>query len=1090
MSERPIDRFGVVGIGASAGGLQALQHFFEVMPATSGLAFVIVTHLAAEHESHLTELIQPHTTMPVLQVQEAIKIERNHVYVIPPNRNLSTIDSHLRLSPLEEERRDRAPIDHFFRTLADTHGEHAIGIVLSGTGSDGTIGLQRIKEAGGLTLVQEPTEAAYDGMPLSAIAGGQVDLVLPIQAMPARLRDYVTHAPTLTAPDEDAIAEQTALRQILALVRRQTGQDFARYKRSTILRRVLRRVQIHQLPDLSTYVRFLQTNEAEVTALYQNLLISVTNFFRDPGVFARLEQVVIPQLFTGKTPSDQVRVWVAGCATGEEAYSLAILLLEQTSRLDPPIPIQIFATDISEPALLRGRAGLYPETIAADVSAERLARFFSREGGGYRVNQRLRECVLFAPHNLLKDPPFSKLDLITCRNLLIYLNRDTHTQMFELFYYALRPDGYLVLSPAESTERTDLFQAIHQKHSIFQRTTITALTPYLPTMAFSPTSLLPSLGLPLPADKQTISYGALHHRLVERYAPPSALVNAEYLIVHLSEHAGRYLQDPGGEPTQHLLKRVHPELRLELTSALYDALAQQRALRVPPIRLQLAGESCAVGLQVLPVREADLPGYALVIFEEFAVLGESADDALTAPTDETTAITRTNAVNLQLAAELERTKQRLRTTIEEFETNREEMRAGHEELLSINEELKSTTEELETGKEELQSINEELFTTNAELKFRIEELGRANSDLLNLMAATDVGVIFLDRALRVKRFTPPAAALFHLIDSDLERPFAHIAHRLQHRHLPDLAAQVLATQVGMEEIAQSTEGRWYILRIFPYRTVADMVEGVVITFVDISELRRTEEELQRRMQLNDTLEQRVAERSTALTRSNQDLDKFAYVASHDLRSPLRAIDNLATWITEDAAAVLPEPSKIHLDKLRGRIKRMEKLLDDLLAYSRSNRHSYPNEVVDTARLIHDIVALMALPPGFVVTFDEKMPVLTTLRVPLETVLRNLIDNAVKHHDRPTGEVRVTLRDLGDFVEFTITDDGPGIAEQYQTRIFEIFQTLKPRDQVEGSGIGLAIVKKIVESQGGAITVESAEGRGASFRFTWPKQAGA
>ena len=392
MSEGPIDQFGVVGIGASAGGLQALQNFFEAMPATSGLAFVIVTHLAAEQESHLTELIQPYTTMPVRQVQEAIKIERDHLYVIPPNRNLSTIDSHLRLSPLEEARRDRAPIDHFFRTLADTHGEHAIGIVLSGTGSDGTIGLQRIKEAGGLTLVQEPTEAAYDGMPLSAIAGGQVDLVLPIHAMPARILDYATHPPTLAAPDEDAPAEQTALRQILALVRRQTGQDFARYKRSTVLRRVLRRMQIHQLPDLSAYARFLQTNAAEVAALYQNILISVTNFFRDPAVFARLEQTVIPQLFTGKGPSDQVRVWVAGCATGEEAYSLAILLLEQTGRLDPPIPIQIFATDLSEPALLRGRAGLYPETIAADVSAERLARFFSREGGGYRVNHRPVPC--------------------------------------------------------------------------------------------------------------------------------------------------------------------------------------------------------------------------------------------------------------------------------------------------------------------------------------------------------------------------------------------------------------------------------------------------------------------------------------------------------------------------------------------------------------------------------------------------------------------------------------------------------------------------------------------------------------------------
>lgn len=1269
MSKTDTDLFLVIGMGASAGGLQALQHFFETMPSNSGLAFVIVTHLAAEQESHLTELISAYTTMPVLQVQDAVKLERNHVYVIPPNRNLSTIDSYLRLSPMEEARRDRAPIDHFFRTLADSHGEYAVGIVFSGTGSDGTIGLQCIKEAGGLTVVQEPTEAAYDGMPLSAIASGLVDLVLPIHAMPARLLSYVTNALAFVMPDEEAATpaslddkgEQAALRQILAQVRRQTGQDFARYKRSTILRRILRRVQIHQLADLPAYAAFLQAHHEEVAALYQNLLISVTNFFRDAAVFTRLAQAVIPHLFTGKAPNEQVRVWVAGCATGEEAYSLAILLLEQASQLDPPISIQVFATDLSESALLRARAGVYPETIAADVSAERLARFFSREGSGYRVNQRLRECVLFAPHNLLKDPPFSKLDLIACRNLLIYLNRDTHAQIFELFYYALRPNGYLLLSPSESTERTDLFHAINQKLSIFQRTTSAALTPRLPTLAFSPTSL-PPLRLSAPADKQVVSYGALHQRLVERYAPPSILVNADYTIVHLSEHAGRYLQEPGGEPTQHLLSRIHPALRLELTSALYGALAQQRALRVPPIRIDLAGASRRVELLVLPALDPELQGYALVIFEESEAPAEPADtaDAATAATA-TAAETamRANAMNLQLAAELERAKQQLRTTIEEFETNREEMRAGHEELLSINEELKSTTEELETGKEELQSINEELFTTNAELKFKIDELGRANSDLLNLMAATDVGVIFLDRALRVKRFTPPAAALFHLIDSDLERPFAHIAHRLYHRHLPELAAHVLATQVGVEEIEQSATGRWYILRLFPYRTVANVVEGVVITFVDISELKRAEHELKLRIhqsaiadlgrqalqggelpalltavttavvdildlafgqvlalqadgqslvqmasvgwpalstadgpvavssnahvaytlqtnepvlvdnfqtetrfpqttlftrqgivsgasmiipgraepygvltvysqqphtftnyeveflqsvanlvavaivrkatedrvrvsearlqQLNTTLEQRVTERTAALTRSNQDLDKFAYVASHDLRSPLRAIDNLAAWITEDAAALLPEPSQVHLGKLRGRIKRMDKLLDDLLAYSRIGRYAYPIDVVDTYQLLKNLIALMAPPPGFIFTLDEKLPVLTTTRAPLETVLRNLISNAIKHHNQTSGHVNIMVRDLDHFIEFTVADDGPGIAEQYHTRIFELFQTLKPRDQVEGSGIGLAVVKKIVESQAGAVTVESTEGGGACFRFTWAKQ---
>ncbi len=1257
MSQTSHEPFVVIGIGASAGGLEVLQRFFEAMPATSGMAFVIVMHLAPQHESYLSQVLQPYTTMPMQQVQTTLRIERNHVYVIPPNRNLSIIDSHLRLSPIEDERRKRAPIDHFFRTLADTHGECAVSMILSGTGTDGTIGLQRIKEAGGLVVVQEPTEAEYDGMPLSAIATGLVDLILPIHAMPARLIEYATTASPNLVPNEDedegeAVVgdEQALLRQIFTQIRSHTGQDFSRYKRSSILRRIQRRMQVRQLEDLSAYARFLRTNQEEVTVLYQNLLISVTNFFRDPEAFAWVEQAVIPHLFTGKGTDDPVRVWVAGCATGEEAYSIAMLLLEQASRLGNAVPIQIFATDLSAPALMQARAGKYPEQIEVDVSAARLQRFFDRDQGGYQVNQLLRESVLFAPHNLLKDPPFSKLDLITCRNLLIYLGRDIHAQIFELFHYALRPQGYLLLSPSESTDRTDLFHALNKQYSIFQRSIMPALTPRLPTLSFSRSSLRQMNGLTLPAGEQTVSYGSLHQRLIERYAPPSALVNADYAIVHLSEHAGRYLQQPGGEPTHNILKRIHPALRLELTSALYGALEKQRSLRVQPIGIQLEGERRRVGLHVLPAREPELQGYALVIFDE-------SEESV----DETLVVANTNTINPASLEELELTKQRLRATIEEFEQAREEMRAGNEELLSINEEMKSTTEELETSKEELQSLNEEFFTTNTELKFKIEELGHANSDLLNLMAATDVGVIFLDQALRIKRFTPPAAALFHLLETDLERPFAHIAHRLHHRHLPELAARVLETRVGVEEIDQSAEGRWYILRLFPYRTVGNVVEGVVITFVDISELKHAESELKLRIQqravadlsrqalqggdldallamlvvrvadildlefcqvlalqaesqrlvekanvgwpaaatdpqssiiirseayvaytlqanepvvvenfqtesrfaypprlkaqaivsgislaiagragpygmvsaysrqphtfttyevdflqavvnllavtlarkatedaiqasearlqqLNATLEQRVAERTAELMRSNQDLDQFAYIASHDLRAPLRAIDLLASFVMADAVDILTTASQEHLIKLRGRIKRMEKLLDDLLAYSRTGRIQHSPTKVDTRALVADLLEEIAPPAGFIMRVDESLPILTTVRMPLEVVLRNLLNNAIKHHTRTDGHVSIRALDQGAYVEFSVADDGPGIAEQYHTRIFSLFQTLQPRDQIEGSGMGLAIAKKFVESQGGTISLESSEGRGATFRFTWSKQA--
>jgi len=1263
MSQTSPPPFIVVGIGASAGGLHALQQFFEAMPAANDMAFVIVTHLAPEQESHLATLLQPYTTMPVCQVTETLQLERNQVYVIPPNRNLATIDSHLRLLPLEAARRNRAPIDHFLRTLADTHGVYAIGIILSGTGSDGTIGLQRIKEAGGLTVVQEPTEAAYDGMPQSAIATGLVDLIVPIHAMPARLQAYALSVPpTLAAVDDETVAvgQQALLRQIFTQIRLQTGQDFSRYKRSTILRRIQRRMQIHQVADLPAYMRFLRANEEEVTALYQNFLITVTNFFRDPEAFALLAEEVIPHLFTNKDGDDPVRIWVAGCATGEEAYSVAMLLLEHASLLDQPVPIQIFATDLSESALRRARAGSYAEQIEADVSPARLARFFSREQGRYRVKPFLRESVLFAPHNLIKDPPFSKLDLITCRNLLIYLDREIHAQVFDLFHYALHPDGYLLLSPSESMERSDLFHAVNKKYSLFHRSTVWAQEPRLPLLSFSPSHLPLAAELTLPEGKPTVSYGLLHQRMVERYAPPSVLVNADYTIVHLSEHAGRYLQQPGGEPTHNLLKRIHPALRLELTSALYGAIEKQRSLRVPPLRIQLAGESQRVGFHVLPAREPDMKGYALVIFDESEDTRDDTGDDTFATGDETQAAAHTNALNLELVEELERTKKRLSTTIEEFEIAREEMRAGNEELLSINEELKSTTEELETGKEELQSLNEELFASNAELKFKIDELGHANSDLFNLMAATDIGVIFLDKALHVKRFTPPAAALFHLIITDLDRPFAHIAHRLQHRHLPELAAHVLETMVGVEEIEQSAEGHWYVLRIFPYRTIADQVEGIVITFVDISELKRAEHELKLRsqqsaladlsrqalqggdidlllsavtmcvvnilnldfcevlalqadgqhlqqqagvgwqtgtaeqtgtevsrdaqvtytlqadapvvvenfqtetrfphasrlrahaiisgislsipgraapygvfgaysrhphnfatyevdfiqavanligvaiarkateadviasearlQQLNATLEQRVEERTAELARSNFDLDQFAYVASHDLKAPLRAIDLLANFIITDAMDILSTASQEHLAKLRSRIKRMEKLLNDLLAYSRAGRLQPIPQKVDTFRLVTELVDELDPPAGFTIEVDKALPSLITARVPLELVLRNLISNAIKHHTRRDGQVSVTAQDQGQYVEFAVIDDGPGIAAPYHSRIFQLFQTLRPRDQVEGSGMGLAMVKKIVESQGGTIRVESSENHGAAFYFTWPMQA--
>ncbi len=833
--------FIVVGIGASAGGLKALQHFFDRVPPGSGMAYVIVSHLSPEHVSHLPNLLQQHTAMPVAEVTDTVEIVADHVYVIPPNRYLSAIDTHLRLSKTEGTQRPRSPIDHFFRTLADTHGEQAIGIVLSGTGSDGTLGIKRIKERGGLIAVQDPDEAEYDGMPQSAIGAGVVDFILPVQEIPAQLARYAQSRPQfpVTGDGEPATEPtQEAMQKIVAQLRGHTGHDFSHYKPSTFTRRVHRRMQIQQVDELADYLRILRANREEVTALFRDLLITVTNFFRDRESFDSLEQEVIPRILAGKTEGRQVRAWVVGCATGEEAYILAMLFLEHASRLDYSPEIQIFASDISQDALGQARVGLYPEAIAVDVPPERLERFFQKEPGGYRIRKEVRERVLFVSHNLLKDPPFSRQDLISCRNLLIYLKREAQHQIFELFHYTLRPEGYLFLGPSETVEGSGLFREVGIKHGIFQ--SLPSVTPRLPALPFTLSSRTPTVGGALD-QREVISSAAIHRRMIERFAPPSVLVNADYNIVHLSEGAGRYLRQPGGEPTNNILQRVRPPFRIELTTMLYGAFKKEKAAESKLVRATIEGKQQDVILSVYPAREADLEGFTLIVFED----SEETQSIEKEPREATRA---DNATIRELEAELEQTKRWLQTTIDEFETSKEEMKASNEELQSTNEELRSTAEELETSKEELQSMNEELITLNQENKNKVEELSQLTGDLQNLLVATDIATLFLDRDLRVKRFTPPASELFNILASDSGRPLAHLTHKLGYTGLLDDTTSVLRTLVPIEREVYSEDGRWYLTRFLPYRTVEDRIDGVVITFVDVTELKRAQQEVQRRVQ--------------------------------------------------------------------------------------------------------------------------------------------------------------------------------------------------------------------------------------------------
>ncbi|MDT5271074.1 MAG: two-component system, chemotaxis family, CheB/CheR fusion protein [Acidobacteriota bacterium] len=848
------DGFMVVALGASAGGIRAFKEFFTHAPERSGMAYVVILHLSPEHESRLAEVLQSSTRMPVTQVTESVKVAPDHVYVIPPNRSLSVVDGSLVLSEVTRVEERRAPVDIFFRTLAETHGSRAACVVLSGTGADGSMGLKRVKENGGLAIVQDPSEAEYPDMPRNSIATGLVDLVLPVAEMPARLISYRDNLRRIAAGGEEEEeetsaapglrsereAEEQALASIITQLRLRTGHDFTSYKRATVRRRIERRITVTQVADLAEYARFIREHPDEARALLKDMLISVTNFFRDREAFDVLERSVIPKLFENKGPNGFVRVWVAGCATGEEAYSLAMMLSEYAQSLAAPPSVQVFASDIDVEAIATARAGFYTLNDAADVSPELLRRYFTKVSDGYSIRRELRELVLFAHHNLLRDPPFSHIDLVTCRNLLIYLDRSGQERAMNIFHFALNPGSYLFLGASETAgDYSDLFVSADKESHIFQaRTAVPRIHPQMLAAALPRPSmqLIPELKQENKV-RERLAYLDLHQRLLEMYAPPSVLINAEYEIVHLSESAGRYIVLPGGEPTHNLLAVVRPELRLELRSALFQAAQDGTNVEVPPVPVRVGEHTEAVKLVVRPVTSAadTARGFYLILF------GQTAED-IPATTD-AEIMRSVEPAARQLDAELAHVRAQLRSTIEQYEVQHEELRASNEELQAMNEELRSTAEELETSKEELQSANEELTTINQELKIKIEELSQSNNDLLNLMNATDIGTVFLDRALRVKLFTPRARDIFNFIPGDVGRPLSDITDNLKDFELTADAERVLSTLRTVEHEVQTRDGRWHLMRVLPYRTQEDRIDGVVVTFLDVSAHRLAEEEL-------------------------------------------------------------------------------------------------------------------------------------------------------------------------------------------------------------------------------------------------------
>ncbi len=861
--------FPIVGIGASAGGLAAFEAFFSGMPADvdPGMAFVLVQHLAPDHKSILTDLIRRYTRMQVFEVEDGMRVQPNCTYIIPPGRDMAFLNGNLQLLAPSAPRGQRLPIDFFFRSLSQDQRERAICIVLSGTGSDGTLGVRAIKGEGGMVMVQNPESTEYDGMPRSAIATGLVDYELPPGEMPAQLIAFAGQAfgKTVLRVLPATPQNENAQRKIFVLLRGQTGHDFSNYKQNTIQRRIARRMAVHQIETIDDYVAYLQQTPTEIEALFRDLLIGVTNFFRDQEVFQALEEKVIPGIFEGKPAGSFIRIWSPGCSTGEEAYSLAILLAEYMDNLKQNYKVQVFATDIDSRAITTARAGLYPASIAADLTPERLARYFSAESDDsvYRIHKNIRDMLVFSEQNVIKDPPFSKLDLISCRNLLIYLDGDLQKKLMPLFHYALNPGGILLLGTSESVgDFSDLFQTLDRKLKIykckddFQNAKRSVLDRFQAPL--TATDLAPPENTGKKAGSGKPSLRELTEQtLLQQVAPAGALVNSSGDIFYLHGRTGMYLEPPPGETgSYNILKMAREGLRPDLAIALHRAVREKIPVRRANLRVKTNGDFTLVNLMIRPVAAAvgtkiEERLYLVILEESLLPEPVGSDPALHSdgmePSSEIDVGSLAEGPNQHIAAlrqELRAKEEYLQTANEELETSNEELKSSNEEMQSVNEELQSTNEELETSKEELQSVNEELATVNSELQTKVTDLSRANNDMNNLLAGTGIATVFVDHSLRILRFTPATTQIINLILSDLGRPVGHIVSNLvgYDRLVQDLHV-VLGSLIPHEVEVQTAEGRWYTLRIQPYRTLENVIEGAVITFVDITEVQNTREAL-------------------------------------------------------------------------------------------------------------------------------------------------------------------------------------------------------------------------------------------------------
>lgn len=834
--------FPIVGIGASAGGLEALELFLTAVPKNSGLAFVIVSHLDPNYKGIMVELLQRKTGMPVVQIEDRMEVKPDHVYVIPPNRDLSILHGLLYLLEPTAPRGLRLPIDFFFDSLAEDQQELCVGAILSGMGSDGSQALRTIKEKAGGIFVQDPDSAGFDGMPRSAIATGLVDVVAPVGELPDRIISYLRNVTSrFFSPDAQCKEkDKSGLEKVVLLLRSKLGHDFSQYKKSTMYRRIERRMGLHQLTRISDYVRYLRENPQETTLLFQELLIGVTSFFRDPEAWEQLETEVIPKLLAEHPDGGVLRAWVTGCSTGEEAYSLAILFREVVAQTkeSPPYSLQIFATDLDRAAIDKARTGVFPENILTNISEERLRNFFVEDDRGYRLRQEIREMVIFAPQNVIMDPPFTKLDLLTCRNLLIYLEPDIQKKLLKLFHYSLNPNGILFLGSSESIGQNDqLYQPLSGKNRIFRRQSTSSpvdLIGFPAAFAHSRSNLSAD---PLPTDVSVSvpNLQTLTNSLLLGYFTPAAvLTNNNGDILYISGKTGKYLEPAVGKANLNLFAMARDGLGSLLYDAFFRAVREKSPAVVKGVQVGTNGGRQLVDVNVQPIEEpVALRGMMLVVFTDHPELPnkDAADRGKPAGLDP-----KLSALSL----ELQQSREELQTTREEMQSSQEELKSANEELQSTNEELQSTNEELTTSKEEMQSMNEELQTVNQELQAKVDELTLVSDDMKNLLNSTEIATLFLDDGFNVRRFTSAVANIIKLIPGDAGRQITDLACELDYPQLVENAREVLRSLVSHEQQVAAKNDRWFTVRIMPYRTLDNRIDGVVVTFIDITQAKNQE----------------------------------------------------------------------------------------------------------------------------------------------------------------------------------------------------------------------------------------------------------